>query len=261
MVEEPLPDKCLEYLLFLAEKVGTELYELHGHGRVSKFTSRFVFPIDLCDPDIHRECEARSLALVGRRGDTVALTEKGVRAVTKARWRWEERWADLARAVRDGKTSSRTGKPAIPPVLRRDSGATEDSAERYVFVRDGEGWQTTYKGRTFRVKHSVGMWYVSELLRLPQQSIPCLVLSTARPDRQAGPRESTEGLLGKVLDEGLTIGLDREDGERARKAVCKAINTALANIRKENPDLYRHLDANIRLGYSVSYVGDVKWQL
>ncbi|HUQ63284.1 MAG TPA: response regulator transcription factor [Acidimicrobiales bacterium] len=79
------------------------------------------------------------------------------------------------------------------------------------FAREGEYWTIAYRGKTFRLKDSKGLWYLAELLRHPGVEIHVLELVAAAAGTtgadHGGRRRAT------ARSEGLSVGGLGDAGE------------------------------------------------
>jgi hypothetical protein len=84
----------------------------------------------------------------------------------------------------------------------------------------------------------------------------------AAQERLKGEREKILNLLKTDTFRGKSAKFSG-DKERARKAVAKAITTALDNIKGHNTSLYQHLNNSIQCGTHLTYVPDkeIDWEL
>jgi len=179
-------------------------------------------------------------------------------------------------------------RPSAPAAATR---ATPTSHN--VFRREGDYWTLRHGGQDVRLRDSKGLFYLAQLLRVPEQEIAAPVL-VARLRAAGGPHDAADAApsdddahatrlaeLRAELDEaesfndtgrarrlrdaiellsqrlaasgGLGAEHDAAATERARVNVTRAISDAVKRIREHAPALARHLDAAVRTGALCSY--------
>ena len=79
----------------------------------------------------------------------------------------------MARAI---EIAERLGMTNLTRAAAR-SGSRPDAMIEDAFVREGEIWTLSYRGRCVRMKHSKGLVYIAALLALPDREIPALELA------------------------------------------------------------------------------------
>jgi hypothetical protein len=131
-----------------------------------------------------------------------------------------------------------------------------------LFRREGDYWTISFEGSVFRLRDTMGMHYIRQLLANPGVSFSARDLAAL-----AHPGSARRG-LGKKPDSSLREApdrlepLDKYDGqrdaakERARLMVTKRIKDVIAKIRLTHPELARHFATSIRTGYACTYVAD-----
>lgn len=185
-------------------------------------------------------------------------------------------------------TAERFRAAASPPAALRTS-----PGSRNVFRREGDYWTLCHGGQDVRLRDSKGLFYLAQLLRVPEQEIAAPVL-VARLRAADEPRAASD--VGTVGDDaaathlgelraelaeaesfndagrarrlrdaiellsqrlaasgGLGAEHDAAATERARVNVTRAISDAVKRVREHAPALARHLDASVRTGTLCSY--------
>ena len=126
------------------------------------------------------------------------------------------------------------------------------------FRKEGDYWTISFQGAVFRLRDTMGMHYICQLLANPgmESSVQDLAASTHKASlKRRGRKKSSV-----AHRNGSTTGDpdDRDDAarERARQMVTKRIKDVIAKIRLTHPELARHLATSIRTGYTCAYVTD-----
>jgi tetratricopeptide (TPR) repeat protein len=154
----------------------------------------------------------------------------------------------------DGPLRSRNlnrGRGAVSEVASiahaRAAGASEvndgRSGEKGIFRREGEYWTIAYRGTLLRLKSSVGLFHLAELLRHPGRELPAVALVATRAV------DGTQDGAGDACEAGSRV-------ERARVNVTRTIKAAVRRIGAYDGVLERHLTATIRTGTVCAYMPD-----
>ena len=137
-----------------------------------------------------------------------------------------------------------------PPVAGRDRMRDTDAGD--LFRRDGEYWTIVYEGRTCRLRHSRGLYYLAQLLRVPGSEIHALDLEAPARGRSSAPegafahtcRIGREGDAGTVIDPRARMDYRRRLREiEAELAAAEADNDPgrAERLRAEHEALEREL--------------------
>jgi hypothetical protein len=175
--------------------------------------------------------------------------------------------------------------------LNRTPSSSTDAVATVVFRREGEVWALVDAGRTTRLRDSLGLRYLAELLRRPGVEFHAMELAGRRAETgfeviDEAARRAYRQRLGDLESErddaatgndderrvravleidalitelARSVGLDgrtRRTGsaaERARVSVTKAIRQALARIATASNDVGAHLNASITTGTYCRY--------
>lgn len=120
-----------------------------------------------------------------------------------------------------------------------------------------EYWTIVYEGQVLRMRDTVGIRQLAQLLWNPDREFPCLDL--VKQPSKAGRRRRAES-VGSV---GAKSDSDAAKAERARVAVAKTLKAALDRIRPAHPELADYLDATLKRGYVCVYRPDprnpIRW--
>jgi tetratricopeptide (TPR) repeat protein len=181
------------------------------------------------------------------------------------------------------------GRPA-PPTARRSAPA------RAALRREGESWVLEFAGRTVRVKGTLGLDYLAELIDRPGVERWSVDLAGAGPDGDLGPAidgaaraeyerraEEIEEELARIdrrsdpRAEALLAELDaigsalaaavglggrarRAGGsiERARQSVTKALRAAIRRIADQDSELGTYLEVTVRTGTACRFDPDLR---
>jgi hypothetical protein len=155
-----------------------------------------------------------------------------------------------------------TGKiPSLSLAQVRDR---RDEGEN-VFRREGRSWTIRYDGKVISLPHTKGMHYMAILLSHPRRAFPVLTLYYKVGGTPEIGTNDTFSKMSKeqLAKEGLSISSPEDLRDKARKAVCIAIQRCFKIIEKEHPALHQHLKNTIKTGFSCSYTPDkpTPWKL
>lgn len=112
--------------------------------------------------------------------------------------------------------------------------------DQCVFRRDGEYWTILYEGAGCRLRDSIGLRHLAELLGRPGERISALDLQRIA---QGGPTPTGMPYGGASL-------------EQARVNVTRALRSALRRIGTHHRALGEHLERTLRTGASCVYAPD-----
>jgi hypothetical protein len=123
-----------------------------------------------------------------------------------------------------------------------------------VFRREGEYWTLEYGDTTCRLRDTVGMRHLAELLARPGEKMAASTLI------ETPPRGSARRPIGRRHSVAAAAA-----AERTRARVTRAVRAAMARIARHHAPLGEHLGATIRTGAYCSYVPDPRiapvWRL
>src|SRR5271155_4969365 len=112
------------------------------------------------------------------------------------------------------------------------------SAQKGIFIREGEYWTVGYGGKSFRLKDSKGLGYLAHLLRHPSAEFHVLDLAGGiagrHDDNETG--ESARGLPrgdGDLEKAGIHIGSLGDAGEMLDEQAKAAYRRRLSDLREE----------------------------
>lgn len=130
------------------------------------------------------------------------------------------------------------------------------------FFRAGDYWTIHYKDKLIRLKHCKGLDYIAYLLENENKDLLAYeVVQVIDKEQFQKDRREIKGKKGKddffnesdACEEGLRIIKDSGLNERYRKRISASIGRALNNIKKQNKDLWQHLNSAIIQGKNPSY--------
>jgi tetratricopeptide (TPR) repeat protein len=128
----------------------------------------------------------------------------------------------------------------------------------HLFRKEGEYWTISFEGSILRLRHTIGMHYVSLLVANPGKEFSAqdLAASASRPSVKPRGRKKLEFRIDNQRAKDDFDDRDNAARERARQMVTKRIKDVIAKIRVTHPELARHFATHIRTGYTCAYIGD-----
>jgi hypothetical protein len=124
-----------------------------------------------------------------------------------------------------------------------------------IFRREGDYRTISFRGSLFRMRDTIGMHYLNNLLANPGFEFPFqeMVSLARRASRKSAAVQSPRKHSNATEAGAYNQDVNRE---RARLMVTKRIKDVVARIRMTHPELARHLATSIHTGYTCSYSGD-----
>lgn len=131
-----------------------------------------------------------------------------------------------------------------------------------LFLREGDYWTIQYKDKLIRLKHCKGLDYIAYLLENVNKDLWAYeVVQVIDKDQfqkdciKIKDKKSKNDFFDEsdACEEGLGIIKDSGLNEKYRKRISASIGRALRNIKKQDKDLWQHLNSAINQGKNPSY--------
>jgi hypothetical protein len=155
--------------------------------------------------------------------------------------------------VLDAGPSARESSPAVSGL---EAARLPDPSDGHLRL-ECEYWTIVYSGQVLRLRDTVGVRHLAQLLWHPYREFHALELIGALPPSgHPGRRRSAT----KSPD----VEPDQAQAERARIAVAKALKRVLERLRPGHPALADHLSMSLKRGYVCAYRPDplhpIRWK-
>ena len=182
---------------------------------------------------------------IGRRVDSpldaAAILDEIELQLPDVRQRWEDRTTDSAwhesvtRERQESAAPETVGTPAEPSTGTAQPTGKQEG--RPVFRKTGDFWEVSYAGKTFHLRDTRGLHFISRLLREPGKEILARELAVISDSRSQGPMGNELPASAAVLEGELSDSPNMGDtGEVSQVLDRSAIDAYKAHLKELSAD-------------------------